>query len=413
MNALSFQRVYVARQPILDRKGRTHAYELLYRENLENYFVPEDHKEDLASKRVLVHAFLHFGLENIAFGRKVFVNFTANLLRAGIPYLFSPQKLVIEILERISAPQELLPILRNLKKKGYAIALDDFRAHSPLVSLLPYADYVKIDFQATPPEEIEHLSQELEGDFWLVAEKVETQEELERARALGFKYFQGFFFARPKVLSTQEIPVVKAHYLRLIKFLYSAQDKLEEVIKVINSDPALALKLLKYINSAFFGFVSKINSIRHAAVLLGYQGLRKWASLVALHLMAADRPPELIINSMVRARFMELLAQRTGLGERSEDAFIVGLFSLLEAMLDQPMHTVLRDLPLDEEVKAALLGRPGPFTSLLEVIRAYESGQWETLKRLLPRLGLPTENSLPEIYAEALAFAHQAFTIGA
>ncbi len=413
MNILGFQRVYVARQPILDRKGRTHAYELLYREGLENYFVPEEDKEDLASKRVLVHTFLHFGLENIAFGRKVFVNFTANLLQAGIPYLFNPQKLVIEVLERITGPLEILPILKDLKKKGYAIALDDFREDSPLASLLSYADYVKIDFRATPPEEIERLSQELKGDFWLVAEKVETQEELEKARALGFKYFQGFFFARPKVLSTQEIPVVKAHYLRLIKFLYSARDNLEEVIEVINSDPALALKLLKYINSAFFGFVSKIHSVKHAAVLLGYQGLRKWASLVALHLMAADRPPELIINSMVRAKFMELLAPRVGLSERSDDAFIVGLFSLLEAMVDQPMHTVVSDLPLDEEVKAALVGRPSPFTSLLAVIKAYESGQWETLKRLLPQLGLPPEDSLPEIYAEALSFAHEAFAIGA
>ncbi|HFC97161.1 MAG TPA: HDOD domain-containing protein [Thermosulfurimonas dismutans] len=408
----SISQIFIARQPILDRKGQTYAYELLYRETPENRFILVELDEDLASRYVLVHSFLHFGLNRIAFGRRVFINFTANLLRSRVLYSFPPEKLVVELLENIEVSDSLLTVVREVREKGYYIALDDYREDSALRVFLPYADFVKIDFRDTPPEEIERLVRELGETHRLVAEKVETREEFEWAVSLGFRYFQGFYFARPQVLSSREMPVSKFHYFRLLKFLYGVGDQLEEIVQIISSDAVLSLRLLKFINSAFFGLLAKVKSVKHAAVLLGIQGLKKWASLITLHILAADRPPELVINSLVRARFMELLAERLSLREDGEEAFTVGLLSLLEAMLDQPMEEIVKDLPLEDSIKEALLDRPGPFTPLLRMVVAYERGEWAALQEEARRVGLFDDSVLPRLYSEALTFAHRVMSTG-
>ncbi len=406
-------RLYVARQPILDWRGRTLGYELLYRDSLENLFRYEaqEEVEDKASWKVLAHAFLNFGINNLAFGKRVFINFTARLLREGVPYLLPPQKLMIEILERVENSRELMTICKKLRERGYTLVLDDFRLGSPLESLIPLVDFLKVDFKATPWEEIEAIAKQY-GHLKLIGEKIETQEEFERAHKLGYTYFQGFFFARPKIVTAREIPIFKRHYLRLMNLLHSPDIDLAELVDIINSEPSLALKLLRYINSAFFGFPQKIRSVRHAAVLLGQEGLRKWGSLISIVSLAADRPPELVILSIVRARFMEMLARECGLEDRTEDAFIVGLLSLLEAMMDQPLHMILRDLPLDKDIENALLEKESPFTPLLQVVRAYEEGRWTDLQKVVARLPLSSGDILPDIYTKALSFAHRAFALG-
>jgi len=404
------QYTYVARQPILDRRGRTYGYELLYRESLENA-VPLLFSEEKASLKVLVDAFLHFGVQELTFGKRAFINFTEKLLFQGIPKYFRPNHLVIEILERIPFSTELEEVCRELYKQGYALALDDFRRESPLARLIPYVRYIKVDFRDTPPEEIISLAKELKNGHYLVAEKVETPEEFEWARELGFHLFQGFYFARPKVLSQREIPVSKKNYLHLLKLLQSPEDNLEEITEIIKVEPSLSLKLLRYINSAFFAFPQKIRSIKQAAILLGKSGLRKWGSLVTLFLLAADQPPELIIQSIARAEFMKLLSQRLGLEDQAEDAFLAGLFSLLEAITEQPLPVILQELTLEDDIRKALLGEPGLFTPLLLMVKAYEQGDWDNLQQLLAEFAPFLRKVLPEIYQEALRFAHEAFNL--
>jgi len=412
MNDQRFYYVYVARQPILDRKGRTFAYELLYRESLENFFPEGRLPEEEASRRVLVNAFFRFGIRELTYGKKAFINFTLELLRSGLVEYFPPQNLVIEILERTDHTPDLLGICEGLYRKGYALALDDFDGESPLRDLLPYVRYVKLDFQELSPEKRAALARELGNDFYLVAEKIETREEYEEARDLGFHFFQGFYFARPKILASREIPVFKQHYLRLLGLLQKEEDNLEEIIEVIQAEPSLALKLLRYINSAFFGFPVKVRSVRHAAVLLGKDGLRKWGSLATLFLLASDQPPELIVQAVVRAKFMEFLAERLGLLEEMEEAFLVGLFSLLEAMTDQPLFMILKELPLEEEIKRALLRESSPFTPLLSLVENYERGDWEGVHRILTELDPSLREVLPVMYREAVKFAHQIFALG-
>ncbi|WP_068668776.1 EAL and HDOD domain-containing protein, partial [Thermosulfurimonas dismutans] len=312
-------RYYVARQPILDDKGRTFGYELLYRDDLENIFKCIGTEEDRASWKVLAHTFLDFGLNTLAFNKRVFINFTAKLLREGVPFLLPPHKLMIEILERIEDPNEILQACKRLKEEGYSLVLDDYRLDSPLEVLIPFVDYIKVDFRNTPWSEIEVIVDKYRTDLKLIAEKIETQEEFEKARDLNFKYFQGFFFARPKIITAKEIPVFKRHYIKLMSLLHSPDLDLNELVNIVNSEPSLALKLLRYINSAFFGFPTKIKSVKHAVLLLGLMGLKKWGSLISMVCLAEDRPSELVILAIIRARFMELLAQECGLGDRAEN----------------------------------------------------------------------------------------------
>ncbi|WP_168719683.1 EAL and HDOD domain-containing protein [Thermosulfurimonas marina] len=407
-----FYYVYVARQPILDRRGRTFGYELLYREGLENFFPEGSLPEEEASRRVLVNALFRFGIRELTYGKKAFINFTLELLRSGLVRYFRPQHLVIEILERTKNTPDLLEICQELYRKGYALALDDFDGQSPLRELLPYMKYIKIDFRALSPESRAALARELGSDFYLVAEKIETREEYEEARDLGFHFFQGFYFARPKILASREIPVFKQHYLRLLGLLQKEGDNLDEIIEVIQAEPSLTLKLLRYINSAFFGFPVKVRSVRHTAVLLGKEGLRKWGSLATLFLLAADQPPELIVQAVIRAKFMESLAEKLGFFEQMEEAFLVGLFSLLEPITDQPLFMILKELPLEEDLKKALLGEPGPFTPLLSLVENYERGVWERVHQILTELDPSLREILPVMYREAVKFAHQIFALG-
>jgi len=241
-----------------------------------------------------------------------------------------------------------------------------------------------------------------------LAEKVETQADFDMAMDLGYSYVQGFFFSKPDIVIGRDIPGYKLNYLNTIREINQRQINIEKLEQIIQRDTSLSYKLLRLINSAFFGLQYKIKSIRHALVLLGYDELRKWASLLVLSGLGDDKPHELAVLSAVRARFCELVAEKVGLQTERTEIYLMGLFSLVDAFLDQSMTQVLQDLPISEKSKSALLGNPSPYTSIYQLVLAYEAADWPRFGELATQLGLP-ESSAPGFYHQALGSANNAF----
>ncbi|MFH1139106.1 MAG: HDOD domain-containing protein [Pseudomonadota bacterium] len=395
---------FVARQPIFDRNLNVFAYELLFRSRLVNFFDFND--GDQASRQVIANSFLVFGIERMTVGSKAFINFTRGLLVDGYALALPPEWVVVEILEGILPDPEVLAACRELKAKGFTLALDDFVYDPVYEPLLDLADIVKVDFLISPEKERARLAKLLEKrGVTLLAEKIETRAEFEQALEMGFSLFQGYFFQKPVTLSQKDIPSLKLNNLRILSEVNAAELDFDGLAEIIGTDLSMSFKLLRYVNSAFFGYHSKIESIKHALAMMGENEVKKWVSLLSLAGLADDKPAELVTSSLIRAKFCEKAAPLIGYGGRDSELFLMGLFSLLHAIIDQPLDTVLEGIPLAEDLKDALLGRkpPGPLRLLLAVVQAWEKGDWVILGKIAQKLRLK-ENDLPEIYFEAVSF---------
>ncbi|MCL4439596.1 MAG: HDOD domain-containing protein [Firmicutes bacterium] len=239
-----------------------------------------------------------------------------------------------------------------------------------------------------------------------MAEKVETTEMFKEAFEMGYSYFQGYFFSRPIILTGQDIPGYKINYLQALEEVNRPEMDFDRLEGIIKRDVSLSYKLLKYINSAAFGFRSKIDSIKHALVLLGIQEIKNWVSLIILRGMGEDKPDEITTSSILRAKFGELIAPKVGLQERSSDLFLMGMFSMIDALISRPMTDILDELPIAEDIKRALLGKECRYLDLYELILAYEKGNWEEFSALAARIKLD-EAEVPKIYLQSLAWANQ------
>lgn len=397
--------VYMARQPIFDRRKRVVAYELLFRSGLQNVFDAAD--GELATSRVISDSFLVFDSQSTTRGKRAFVNFTRDFLLGPYAQLLPKQWLAIEILETVEPDDEVVAACRALCQAGYFLVLDDFVYHPRFDPLLKLAKVVKLDILANTREQLALQVQRLSPfGVRLLAEKVETQEEFECTLAMGFTYFQGYFFSKPVVVSGRDVPGFKLTYLRMLQEINKANLDFTRVEKIISQDVSLSYKLLRYINSVGFGLLGEVKSIRQALTLLGEENVQKWASLVALTHLGQDKPDELLVSSIVRAKFGESLAPLVGLPERASHLFLMGLFSHIDALLDQPLEQILGQMPIDRDVKAALAGRPGRLGLVYRLITAYERGDWEASAQLLASLGL-AEEALPDLYLKALHWSRQ------
>jgi EAL and modified HD-GYP domain-containing signal transduction protein len=333
-----------------------------------------------------------------------FINFTKNLLLDGFATYFSPKNIAIEVLEATEPSPELLEELRILKSQGYTIALDDFAYRPALKSLLPLADIVKIDFLEnvfTMRNFYAICSHINLSKCKLLAEKVENQTVYEKARDLGCQLFQGYFFAKPSILSEKTVSVTGHGAMRLIAEASREPVDFDEIAKIIKYDIALTYKILRLANSAFFGSLHEITDIKRAVIFIGQKELKKWVSYVALTNMTGQKPPELIEMSMVRARFCELTAEKTGMRIESDAFFLAGLFSLLEVMLDSNFETILKDVPLPSLTQEALLGGKGIIRDAIDLIVALEQGKWDDASRLCATLGISNDDVNGQ-YADSL-----------
>lgn len=399
--------VFIARQPIFDRLRRVIAYELLFRAGWENKFTAPD--GDSASRSVIGSGVHIFGFSSLTGGKPAFINFTKSLLVSGLIYVLSPKQVVIELLESIEPDEEVLRICRELKSKGYIIVLDDFLFRSGYEPLVELADIVKVDFLKVRGEERKLIVQSLAGKkVRFLAEKVETHQDFAEAMQAGYSYFQGFFFCKPEIISGREVPVYKLTYLRLIQELSHSQVDFNRLEGVLKSDASLSFKLLRYINSAAIGLRYPVTSLRQAMVLLGEQNLKRWAVLTLAVSMLEDKPQELVVTGAVRGKFCELICQRLSWQAVGVDPFLVGLFSILDVLLDRPLPEILEDLPIATEIKDALMGRPILLGLVYKLVIAYERANWEEIGKLASEINLP-EEEIPALYAEAVSWADQFF----
>jgi c-di-GMP-related signal transduction protein len=346
--------VYVARQAIFDRARRVHGYELLFRANgVQNEFDGSDPTS--ATAEVLANSLLAIGLENLVGEKLAFVNFNRELLLKQWHSLLPKKGAVIEILETVEPDAEVIAACNKLREQGYQIALDDFVLCDRYEALLRIANLVKIEIRSLSESQHQALVQSYHArGLKMLAEKVETYEEFAWAREIGYDYFQGFFFARPAMVRAKLIPVVQSNCLRLLWEAMRPELDLAGLNRIVAADVALSFKLLRYVNSALFALPSKVQSICHALTFLGDADLRRWITLAMLPRLAENKTAELVTHFLVRARFCEAAIVLTG-EPLAEHAFLMGLFSLLDALVDRPLEELLVAVGLAPPIMAALL----------------------------------------------------------
>jgi EAL and modified HD-GYP domain-containing signal transduction protein len=401
--------VFVGRQPIFDRRRNVFGYELLYRSgSATNAYTATD--GDAATRAVLHGSLNVVGLQELTGSKKAFVNCTKNTFVNDEYVVLPPAGSVVELLETVLPDPEILTALKRAKDAGYIIALDDFAFGPEYRPFLPLADILKVDFLATSADQRKRLTDQFAGNgkTLLLAEKVESHDDFEEAVKLGYHYFQGYFFCKPQIVSRKNIPAFKQNCLRFIQEVNSPSISFERLEGVVKRDPALSTKLLRYLNSAAFGLVNRITSIRQALALLGEKPLRKWASLIALSELGRDKPSELMTTALVRARFCELLASPAGLRDRALDSFIMGLLSAVDAFTDQPLAESIADFPLAPDVTAALLGTDSssPLSRIFGVALSLERGRAPRAASLLTDFSVPLETA-SDLYRQAVSWADQ------
>jgi c-di-GMP-related signal transduction protein len=400
--------VFVARQAIFDRKRQLYAYELLYRSDpASNHYDGTD--SAAATRQVISSTLLSIGLENVLCGKKAFLNFDHRLLSDGMHLSLPRHAIVIEILESVEPTADLIALCQSIHEQGYSIALDDFVAEPRNEPLTHIAKLIKVDFRATAKEEQERLLRTYQPrGITMLAEKVETHEEFEWARGAGYDLFQGYFFARPAIVRGRQIPAVQITCLRLLRETQRKDLDFQRLEALIRGDVSLTFKLLRYANSALFGRSDKTSSIGRALLVLGEDGIRRWAALATLPMLATNKPGELVTLSIVRARFCERLAQLGGIAQHG-DAFMMGMFSLLDALVDCPLDAALRELDLGAGVSEALLGTAKEQDVLAKIYRLasrYELGEWDGIENLAGECGVPAA-SIGAAYVESTLWAER------
>lgn len=397
------QDIYIGRQPIFDRDLEVYAYELLFRSGSLNQAADANapFDGDRATSQVIVNAFIEIGLDQIVGNRRAFINLTRSFVTAATPLPFPQDRVVLEILEDIEPDAEVLAGLRTLAGQGYQMALDDFVFQEDRRALLEVAHIVKIDLMSVPRETLQaEVARLRRHDVRLIAEKVETREDFEQCRELGFDYFQGYFLSRPNIVQGRQLPPNRLAVLQLLARLQDPQADAGDIERLVAQDVALSYKLLRYINSAFFALPKKIESIRQAVIYLGTRAIRTWVSLLVVAGLD-DKPAALVAQAMQRARMCELLAQRAR-RPQPDAYFTVGLFSLLEALLDAPLESILDTLPFSDGIRDALLRQEGPYGEALACVIAYERGHF--LKARFDRLGA---TEMTDTYLAATHWADQ------
>jgi EAL and modified HD-GYP domain-containing signal transduction protein len=345
------------------------------------------------------------GLDVLCDGRRAFVNCTRDILLKDYVTLLPAGQTVVEILETVSADELVVAACRRLKEAGYMIALDDFAINDPREALTDLADIIKVDLRASSTEDAAAMVKRY-GPWRcrLLAEKVETREEFIASKKAGFLYFQGYFFRRPEILTAHEIPANQLNYLRMLTAVSQPELDVHAIENLVKGEASLCYRLLRYLNSAAFGFASEIHSVRHALSILGEKEVRRWIRLVASLGAGQDKASDLVLAALVRARFCELLSPKIQHGD--SDLFLMGMLSLMDTILEIPMRQVLDNVPIDQESKAVLLGVTGRLWPFYQLMLAQESGEWTAVKKLTSQLQL-SENDASEAYWQAMQWARQ------
>jgi len=388
--------IFIGRQPIFDRQKQVYAYELLFRANT-------DHNEavilepDVATAQVMMNLFGDMGLKNVVGERKAFINFTeAMLLNENRPF-FPRNQVVIEVLEDVKVSVNLIAALKKLRKLGYRIALDDYIFNPELAELEQYADLIKVEILDVPPIDLaRHVPRLKSQGVRLLAEKVETQQQYDFCHQLGFDFFQGYFFSKPTIIKGRSLPPSRLAIIQLMSQVYDPNIDMKTLAETISRDVSLSQKLLKFATTQ--GGQYQVTSIQDVVLRFGLNRLQSWTSLLMLS-GTKDKPPELFRTALIRAKFCELVGRQAS--DFSQDSyFTVGLFSCLDALMDQSLDDLLKELNFERSIKQALLEEHGSLGVALKAVKAIEQGQtdFELPKKLTP-------SELSRLYLLAMEFS--------
>lgn len=406
---------FVARQPIFDHSGKLWAFELLFRNGLsDNTAVIDD--PEAATVLVASGGFLR-ATSGMPEHVKMFINFTQDLIFKRFPLALPPQNTVIEILENIPVTPELVERLKELKDEGYIIALDDFVGDTDYKDIFPYVDIIKLDCLGRSIDDVIDLKNRFsDTKCRFLAEKVDSEAAFFAFREQGIAFFQGYYFAKPQILRGKGLTSSTAVRLRLAAEIEKDTLDTEAILGAVQADISLSYRLLQYINSAAFSFREKITSIRQGLTLLGVMKTKYWLRLMLYSdMLSASSNPEVLRMALQRAHFLDALGVASRFAApKNESLFLVGMLSLLEAILGVSMITILKELPLSAEIKASLRGERGIYSDYIALAVAMENLDFDRANRLANVLHIP-EGAVSESFELAIEISdtmmHQISTV--
>lgn len=391
---------FIARQPVFDSGLKVFGYELLFRAGFEDFARIGD--AERAARMTLDNSMM-WGLDQLCGNQFAFVNCTRAVLTKRLVELLPPRRTIVEVLEDVAADREILEACRALRGLGYRIALDDVCSMNAVNPFVGIAEIVKVDFRLTSSQQQTELARDLRRlNVTALAEKVETSHEYRAATRMGYQMFQGFFFQRPEVMRRKDIPALRPRYVRLLEAIQQPELDLGKIEEVIRTEPSLCFRLLRYLNSSLFAFDEEIASVRHAIRLLGEKEIRRWLLVAIAGSLGENKPQELVVEALVKARFSEALSEK--MGHLIEGPFLMGMLSGFPALLEIPLEAILQCLPIAPQISDALLGRPGPHRNLLDIMSAYEAGEWASCSKKAEICGL-SEHAIASCYLEAVEWA--------
>jgi EAL and modified HD-GYP domain-containing signal transduction protein len=391
---------YATRQPILADDETVIGYQLLFRNDVVN---PLSWKESQESSRAAIEISSLLGLNVLCDNRLAFIRCTRDILLEKYLSFLPATKVVAEIGRDLLGDNSIKLACQALKNAGYKIAFDEFTVNDAREPYIEIADFLTVNIKQASYEDILQVTRKYGNQsIGLLAENVETREEFEFAQKAGFHYFKGYFFRKPEMMRARGVPSNRVTYLRLLQAVSEPQMRWGEIEDLIKKDPALYYRLLRYLNSAIFGIRGEVSSVSQALTILGENELRRWCRLAGAFELSGERPSDLVLAALVRARFGELMQKKIEYGEA--DLFLVGLLSLMDAVLQVPMSLVIDGLHLDADSTAMLVDNDGPLLPLYRLVWALERGEWSAVVRACDQLEL-REEYVAEAFSSAIGWA--------
>lgn len=376
------QEVVVTRQPIFDRKREVFLYELLFQSGkvLQDKIKPgETANSDKENASQGIESVFISGLRHFSNGKPALIKFNRQMILNGLPFMFPSDLLGIELEEDTDPEKKVTRTLEKMKNSGYLIMVNDRLFNEGDISLVKLADIVGVDFRSLGLQKRFSI---FESDYArprFLARSVETPSDFETAAEMGYHYFQGGFFCKADLVPVRNIPGYKLNFVRILKEINKPEIQFDEIENILKRDISITYKLLRFVNSAAFGLRTTVQSIRQALTFLGEVEIKKWLSMIIMSGVGTDKPHELIINTLIRARFCESLALALNLKKETAKYFLMGMFSMVDAFLDRPMAEILTDLPLDLDIKSALIGKPNDCRTVLDMVIDYENAEWSNV----------------------------------
>ena len=397
--------VFMARQPIFTAQKKVFGYELLFRDGIDNFFPGID--GDLATSNLLSNIFFPFDFNAILGGKPGLINFTKKLILQKIPLLLPKEHFIVEVLENIEPDNDVIAALAQFKEQGLTIALDDFVYHKKFHPMMELSTIIKFDIKETPLNTLVDIVQKIQSDYdiTILAEKIETHGEFELAQEMDFTLFQGYFFSKPEMLSTKGIGSSQLTKLELINEMGRQELNVEKIGELIKNDAAISFKLLRFINSAYFARLNPIDTIKDAIAYIGTDELRKFINIVVMSDLNTGKPNELIRNCVIRAKMCERFGGIFNTDLTQDELFMLGLFSLMDAMLDCEMEDILKHINFSDKMQNALLGNNKEFNKILNIVISIDQGNWDN--NFFEYIsGKAIESKLPDLYLDSVKMAN-------